>query len=305
MLHIFSSVLPIFLITILGNFIKKKWITSEEFWRGLEKLSYFLLFPIVLFNYISSANCCGASCIKLIIGLIVATSIVAVGLILHRRKVNSDVILFTSIFQGAVRYNSYVFFALGGALFGDEGLTIVSVISFYMIIFTNFLSALIFAKYVSSDSSNEFKILIKLIGTNPLVISSITGFIFNYYNIELYIGIKNTLNSLSDAALAIGMLNVGAGLRFVVAPHQLSKVLFSSLIKLIILPIVTVIVLSVLSIGELEKSVGILYSCLPCSTTSYILSRQLGGDPESMASIVMVTVMLSIFTIPLLMYMFG
>lgn len=305
MSNIFSSVLPIFLVTLLGSIIKRNWITSEEFWRGLEQLAYFILFPVVLFNYISSADLSSKAWIQLIIGLIVATSIVALSLIWYRKKTNGDVIQFTSMFQGSIRYNSYVFFALGGALFGDEGLAIVSVISFYMIIFTNILSVLVFAKYIPRNTSEGFFILLRLVRTNPLIVASITGFVFNYCNIELYIGIKKTLHSLSDAALAIGMLNVGAGLKLIIASQQLPKIMTASLIKLIALPIVTFAVLSILSIGGMEKSVGILYSCLPCATSSYILSRQLGGDPESMASIVMTTVIFSVVTIPLLMYVLG
>lgn len=310
MQHIFSSTLPIFLITLLGSIIKRKWLTSDEFWRGLERLSYFLLFPAVLFNYISTADLSSSVLIRLVLALIIATSLVAAGLIIYQRKTNADKIQFTSTFQGAIRYNSYIFFGLSRALFGTEGLAIVSVISSYMIIFTNMVSVMLFASYVPSaseahDSKKKAFVVFKLMGMNPLIIASIVGFIFNYSGFELNLGVKNTIASLSDSAFAIGMLNVGAGLKFIVSPAHFKQVLFTSSVKLIVLPIVTVVVLSLMSISGTEKSIGVLYSCLPCASTAYVLSRQLGGDSESMASIITFTTIFSLVSLSLLMYILG
>ncbi|WP_341764574.1 AEC family transporter [Candidatus Tisiphia endosymbiont of Beris chalybata] len=308
--EIFSSTLPILLITLLGSIIKRKWLTSEEFWRGLEKLSYFFLFPIMLFNYISVADLSAEAIIRLVLALMISTGIISLGLIIYQKKTNFDKIQFTSIFQGAVRYNSYIFFAISSPLLGVNGLAIVSVISSYMIIFTNIISVMIFARYIPDSSLAQsprasFILMVKLILQNPLIIASIVGFLFNYSNLELYIGIKKTLSTLSDSALAIGMLNVGAGLKFAMRGELLHNVLFTSFVKLVAFPIVTVIVLSLMSITGPAKSIGVLYSCLPCASTAYVLSRQLGGDPESMASIITFTTLFSVISLSVLMYLWG
>jgi hypothetical protein len=98
------------------------------------------------------------------------------------------------------------------------------------------------------------------------------------------------------------MLNVGAGLKFILSTSNLKQILLTSAVKLLIFPIVTVVVLSIMSITGMAKSVGILYSCLPCASTAYVLSRQLGGDPDSMASIITFTTVLSLISLSLLMY---
>jgi len=305
--EIFSSTLPIFLITLLGSIIKRKWLTSEEFWRNLEKLSYFLLFPVMLFSYISTADLSGAAIIKLVVALMLSTSIIALGLIIYQRKTNFDKIQFTSTFQGSIRYNSYIFFGVSSPLLGSEGLAIVSVISSYMIIFTNILSVMVFAHYipdstVAQSRKASFILMAKLIVQNPLIIASIIGFIFNYSNIELHLGIKKTLLSLSNSALAIGMLNVGASLKFITHKELFRNIMLTSLVKLVAFPIVTVIILGIMSITGTVKSVGLLYSCLPCASTAFVLSRQLGGDPESMASIITFTTLFSIVSLSVFMY---
>ncbi|WP_218460860.1 AEC family transporter [Rickettsia sp. TH2014] len=308
--EIFCSTLPIFLITLLGSIIKNKWLTSEEFWRGIEKLSYFVLFPAMLFNYVSTADLSVASIIKLVVALIISTILVSIGLIIYQKKYNIDKIQFTSIFQGSIRYNSYIFFGVSSPLLGPSGLSIVAVISSYMIIFTNILSVMIFAYYIPNKSvtntiRTSFVLMMKLIVRNPLIIASLVGFVFNYSNLELHLGLKKTLDSLSNAALAIGMLNVGAGLNFTIRRELLHNVMFTSFIKLVAFPLVSVIVLWLMSIEGIDRSVGILYSCLPCASTAYVLSRQLDGDPDSMASIITFTTFFSVVTISITMYVMG
>ncbi|MFP3012396.1 MAG: AEC family transporter [Rickettsia sp.] len=308
--EIFCSTLPIFLITLLGSIIKNKWLTSEEFWRGIEKLSYFVLFPAMLFNYVSTADLSVASIIKLVVALIISTILVSIGLIIYQKKYNIDKIQFTSIFQGSIRYNSYIFFGVSSPLLGPSGLSIVAVISSYMIIFTNILSVMIFAYYIPNKSvtntiRTSFVLMMKLIVRNPLIIASLVGFVFNYSNLELHLGLKKTLDSLSNAALAIGMLNVGAGLNFTIRREVLHNVMFTSFIKLVAFPLVSVIVLWLMSIEGIDRSVGILYSCLPCASTAYVLSRQLDGDPDSMASIITFTTFFSVVTISIIMYIMG
>ncbi|HJD60438.1 MAG TPA: AEC family transporter [Rickettsia endosymbiont of Omalisus fontisbellaquei] len=308
--EIFYSTLPIFLITLLGSIIKNKWLTSEEFWRGIEKLSYFVLFPAMLFNYVSTADLSVASIIKLVVALIISTILVSLGLIVYQKKYKIDKVQFTSIFQGSIRYNSYIFFGVSSPLLGPSGLSIVAVISSYMIIFTNILSVMIFAYYIPNKSvtntiKTSFVLMMKLIVRNPLIIASLVGFVFNYSNLELHLGLKKTLDSLSNAALAIGMLNVGAGLNFTIRQELLHNVMFTSFVKLVAFPLVSVVVLWLMSIEGIDRSVGILYSCLPCASTAYVLSRQLDGDPDSMASIITFTTFFSVVTISIIMYVMG
>jgi predicted permease len=298
--------MPIFLITLVGALIKRNWLKSDELWLGLEKLSYFLLFPMALFQYASSVNTNDLDISKLVISLILSTTLVSILLIFYQIKINCDKIQFTSIFQGSVRYNTYIFLGLTAPIFGVQGLAIASVVSSIMIIFTNILSVLAFSYYIKdnsiSDNHKESAILLlKLIIKNPLIIASIVGSLFNYYSIELAPVISQTISSIAYAAFPIGMLNIGASLRFVTEKALFRDILVTTIFKLVLLPIITIIVLKLCSVGGVSRSIGILYSCLPCASTSFILSRQLGGDPESMASIITFTTIFSLFSLTIFM----
>lgn len=307
---VFYSVLPIFLIAFLGSIIRRKWLTSDEFWRGLEKLSFYVLFPSMLFEHTLKVDFSSSEFTRLTFALIIANLLVASMLIIYQFKNEYDRIQFTSVFQGATRYNNYIFFAVGAALFGEEGLKIIATISPYLLILTNITAVMSFAHYIPKDGRKLTKrksllLMVKSIGANPFVLASIAGVSLNYFHITLNTGVEKTIHNFSDSALAIGILIVGAGIKLKIKPEHFKQIILTSGVKLILMPIVTFIVLWMMKITGTSKSVGILFSCLPCASSSYILSRQLGGDPETMSSIITFTTIFSILSLSLLVYILG
>jgi len=109
MYSVFCNVLPIVLIAIIGSFIRKKWLISDEFWRGLEKLSFYLLFPAVLFGSVYRLELASSEFFRLVSALIISNLIVSALVVYYQTKENYDKAQFTSLFQGTTRYNNYIF----------------------------------------------------------------------------------------------------------------------------------------------------------------------------------------------------
>lgn len=307
--NVFSDVLPIFLIALLGSVIRRKWLKSDEFWRGLEKLSFYILFPTVLFKHSATVDFASLEMIKLTVALIASNLIVSGLLIFYQYKYDYNKVQFTSVFQGATRYNNYIFFSVGFALFGEKGLNVISSISPYLLTLTNITAITAFYYYIPSGGEASKKrgvtLLFKSIIMNPFILASFTGFAFNYFNLTLNSGIANTIETIADSAFAIGMLIVGASIKLKIDPKHFNQILATSGVKLIITPLITFIIIWLMSISGTARSVGILFSCLPCASSSYILSRQLGGDPETMSSIITFTTIFSILSLSLLVYILG
>ncbi|MDX1916930.1 MAG: AEC family transporter [Rickettsiaceae bacterium] len=298
---------------LLGNLIKLYWLKSEEFWRGLESLCYYFLFPIMLFSYISNSELSGTHLMKLMIVLMLATTLVSFGLVILQKKYEIDGRVFTSIFQGGIRYNSYIFFALGAALYGEEGMKIISIIAAYMILYTNILSILAFTIYCPEEdggndnksSATQLDMFAKNFIMNPLIIASIIGFAFNYFDIEIIASLKKTLDTIATSAHTVGLLCVGASLRLFGNFIDKFAVSIACIVKLIIMPALTFIMLKLLGIGGVEHAVCMLYSMLPTATNSYLLSKQMGGDADVMTSIITISIILSPLTLAMAIYLFG
>ena len=77
MYSVFCNVLPIVLIALIGSFIRKKWLISDEFWRGLEKLSFYILFPAVLFGSTYRLELAATQFFRLVIALVISNLIIS------------------------------------------------------------------------------------------------------------------------------------------------------------------------------------------------------------------------------------
>ena len=56
MLIIFESILPVFLLVVLGALLKRWPKIDGSLWNGLEQLGYYVLFPALLFATLAKAD---------------------------------------------------------------------------------------------------------------------------------------------------------------------------------------------------------------------------------------------------------
>ena len=56
MLNSFMSIMPIFMLILAGNLLKKYFISDENFWKQAEKLTYYVLFPCLLILKLSKVS---------------------------------------------------------------------------------------------------------------------------------------------------------------------------------------------------------------------------------------------------------
>ncbi len=147
MLNVFLSILPIFLLIVLGYLSKLYVKDVAVFWGFSDKFVYYLFFPALLILDISEADFSGADSFYPVVATIVSTLAIALIIFVGKLFFNTSADLFTSIFQGGVRYNSYVFIALSQSLFGSEGVALSGFFVAYMIILTNIMSVLVMNHY--------------------------------------------------------------------------------------------------------------------------------------------------------------
>jgi predicted permease len=119
------------------------------------------------------------------------------------------------------------------------------------------------------------------------------------------IGLHGSVNEIllifSRAALPLGLLSVGAGLSFRAAGKSGLTVTSTAVLKLLIFPLIMWMTCRLLGIGPMASSIAVLFAALPGSPAAYILSKQLGGDSQLMASIITVQTPLSMVTLPLVL----
>ncbi|PKR49439.1 AEC family transporter [Thalassospira povalilytica] len=293
--ELIAAIFPIFAAILVGAALKRYLITGSDIWAGIDRLTYYLLLPSLLIVEIYRADFSSGNAGTAVGVTLAATLGLSAALLILRPLITRDTPLFTSIFQGSVRYNSYVLLAVADALYGAEGLALAIVFVAVMVIATNMLGVVVLSAFSGGKSS--LSRIINGIVKNPIIIAAGAGAILNVSNIHVPLPIENTAALFKTAALPLSLLSVGAGLKFILNKKAIWAITLATTIKLAILPLITGICLHLAGVDGMVLAMGVFYAGMPCAGNAYILARQLNGDPDAMASIITLETLLSAFSV--------
>jgi len=293
---VFLAVAPIFALILLGFVLNRLDFPSVGFWPVSERLTYYVLFPALLISGLSGRTY-DASALGLAAVLFGSVCLVAGALVLLRRLLPMDGPGFTSVFQGAIRPNTYVALSLAAALLGPNWMSLSGVALLTLIPLVNVLCVLVLVRH-GADGGGSGRTLTQL-AKNPLILSCVVGFALNGFHVALPVVVEQWLVILGKAALPMGLLAVGAGLQVQELKGQAAPLVVSSLAHLVALPLAAFALSLALGLDPASRNAALIYTAIPVAVSAFILARQMGGDHRLMASIITVETLLSAATMPL------
>ncbi len=293
---LFETLIPIFILIILGYIFKRISFPHVEFWKYLDKFNYFVLFPSLLIYKLSTAKIENFQSLDFVYITAFSILFVALFLIIYNRYFPSSNSGFTSIFQGGIRFNTYVYLALIDALFHDKGVVAAAFLITFMIPLLNLLSIGSFAYYVN-ESKVTFISFLQSIFTNPLILACFFGGGLNFLDITLPTVINSTLAIISQSALPLGLLSVGVGLHFTNLYTMKKEIFISSFAKLFLLPLLILILGKLFYLESFYLAIIVIFGSIPTATSAYILAKELGGDTKLISSIISFQTIISIISI--------
>ena len=303
--QIFLLVSPVFLLIILGNFLRRIKVPDISFWEINDKLCYWVLIPALLFHYISQINLSSEMLYSYSIIIYVGFFIAILTVLILGKLLGYPPERWTSILQGAVRQNAFIALAITGSLFGDEGLKIASI---FMLIYVPSINIIIvttmvmnFGQSKENASNNEFITVFVELSKNPFILAMIAGLIFSIAQSEKLKVIIDTSGLLGSAALPIMLLTIGAKIKVRDLALTITPIIISNFLKLLALPLIAFFVANYLGLSEIEVVVAVIFAAVPTAVSSHTLARQFGADDQLMTSIITTQVILSFITIPILL----
>jgi predicted permease len=295
---ILGALVPVFFVILTGFVLRWFQFPGDEFWARAERLTYFVLFPSLLFQKIATASM-GSFTVSLMVLVLVTAVFIMAGLLFYiKRWWSSGGPAFTSFFQGSIRFNTYVGLAATFALFGDNGLTIAAIAIAVLIPLMNILCVTVLILF-NDQNKGSLQTVVRELFRNPLIIACTSGIILNYSGIGLHSVVEETFSIFGRAALPVGLLCVGAAVDVAAARDSGKIVALSSVLKLIVFPLLMWTLCNLLRLDHQLSAIAILFAALPGSPAAYILSRQLGGDSTLMAGIITVQIVAAMVTFPL------
>jgi predicted permease len=300
MIDMFGTLLPIFAIIILGCLIKVLNIVSSRAWEGMENLVYWILLPSLLIVKLGNVELKEFDFLPMATALSLATIMTVIILIFLKVGFKIKQNSYTSVLQGGVRQNSYIGLADAGPLYGIGGEALAAIGILAVIPLVNIISVLALMKIKNTKGLNVI-VAVKQLIKNPIIVACTLGMFANASGLGVPLFINETLELASRGALPLGLLAVGAGLSFGGLIRNPLLLLGSNFLKLILMPVLTAWLCWCFDVDPVASGVAILFAALPTSASSYIMSRQFGGNHELMAAILTSQVIMAIATIPLVL----
>ncbi|MBX3619065.1 MAG: AEC family transporter [Rhizobacter sp.] len=284
--------LPDFLLIACGFLLCRYTALDRPLWEGAERLVYYLLFPVLLFNSIVKTPLQPAQTLGLAaagVGVMLCGVVLALAL---GRWPGVDARLHASGAQIAFRFNSYIALALAERLGGSQGVAWMALLIALCVPVANVAAVWSLARHGGHNYLKE-------IARNPLIISTLAGLVANAAGVTFPEAVATTLQRIGVAALPIGLLAVGAGLRMggLKKGPWLAATLLG--IRHAVLPAIGLGLTLTLAFPPEQRHIAVLFAAMPTASSAFVLASRMGGDGPYVAALVTTSTLLGMVSIPI------
>lgn len=294
---IISALLPIFAIIALGLMISRTTLVSAAVWPELERLTYYFFFPALLVMRLADSNFDWQQISDIVQVVALALFLFTVFFVLIHKLISGDRTALSSVYQGSIRFNTYIGLACIDALYGDSGLTTAALCLAIYIPVVNVLSVVSFSLH-GQTGVNRWSAVVSSTISNPLVLACAVGIGISYTGFRIPDIVAAIMSILTQPALPMGLLAVGAGIRLTAIGTQAWQLLVAVVTKMLLVPSAILASCLVFSISTTLATVLLIISTLPAPPSAYILARQMGGNTSLMANIITVQTIAAVVAIP-------
>lgn len=283
---------PDFLLIALGALLARRFAYGPAFWDGVERLVYFVLFPALLFRSLATAPLAirDAGALALTAFGYTGGAMLLAALAKPLFRLPHDT--FAACFQCGFRFNTYLALAVAARLGGADGLALASLVVGLMVPFVNLVAVAMLAQGRAGRIALE-------VARNPLVLATVAGIVWNALALPLP-GVPDRVMKLGgDAALPLGLLAVGAALRFERGALPLPALAWFHAVKLVAAPAMAFGLAHLLKLAPVETQVALVHASVPTATSAYILASRMSGRAAAVALVISSGTMLAVFTMPL------
>ncbi len=291
-------VFPDFMLVALGWALRHKLNFSREFFAGTERLVYFVLLPALLFQSILRTPITAGNAAM---PLQACAAVIAAGVALTwlaRWVLRPSPLSLASSAQCGYRFNTYLGLALSASLGGVQGQTVMALIVGFAVPMANMAAVYGLARHSGGN-------LLRELARNPLVISTLAGLACNLAGVHLPGPLDTALGRLGAAALALGIICVGASLSWEGGKGHGALIAWMLGVKLLALPAAALLIAHLLALPPLESQMLLLFAALPTASAAYVLAMRMGGDGRMVAVLISLGTLLSALTIPLWLMLTG
>ena len=301
-----ALVLPEFALILVGVLLRRWAWRSPDFWVELERLVYYVLFPVLLLRTTLDADlaAAGAGAVLLTaVGATVAGALLAAAV---RWLPGIDRVTAASGWQTAFRFNSFIALALADQG-GSTALALMGVLLGVNVPLVNVLAVTALARSTAGRAAGDGRVgVLKAIALNPLILATVAGLTGNLAGLTLPSPVDATLSRIAAAAVPLGLLAVGAALRVGGLPQgQRVMAAYLGAVKLLAVPAVALALAALLGVDGEQRFVVLAFAAVPPATTAYVLAVRMGGAGSFVAAQTSAATAAALVTLPVWLTLTG
>lgn len=293
-----NIVTPIFLLIVLGIFLKQVKLVNGVFVSQTSKFVFKVSLPALIFLKIATITITEAFDGKLILTSLILVLIIAgiswfLSSILTKTPADKGVFV-----QGSFRSNfAIIGLALIANLIGDEQLGKASLVLAFVMPLYNVLAVVALTVPFKGEREYNYFQTLKEIGKNPLILAAVFAAPFSIFQIDLGTVFTTTLTYLAKIALPLALISIGASLNLQ-RLKQASKISFAAMLnKIVLFPIIAVFTGISLHFDKNQMVILFILFASPTAIASFIMADAMGSNSKLASDIIVLTTLFSIVTL--------
>ncbi len=291
-----NAVIPFMVYIAVGIIARKAGWVKETFLRELNSALFKVFFPFIMFNNLYDVDFSILKGAGYVLFAFVGTLII-IGLVFfivplfekdNKRK--------PVIMQVFYRSNAVLFaIPLSASVLGDAASAKASIIVAFLVPLYN-VSAVFLLEYFRGGSVSFKKVIIGVLKT-PLIVGAIAGAVFNALPLTMPDCLADPVAALANLATPMALFVLGGTLHFSDIRKNKIPLAAGTVGKLIVLPAVMVTLMVMMKYEPAELFAVFCLYATPVAAASFPMAQSMGADSDLAGEYVVVTTLVSIFTI--------
>ena len=304
LVYCLNGTVPIFVMMLLGLFLRKINYFSQAFADKLNSYVFKVGLPVMMFKDLTGSDFFQVWDTSFVLFCFFATllSILLTALLsrlLKERPLRGEFI--------QVGYRSSV--ALLGAaflenLYGNAGaasLVIIGAVPLYNAAAVTVLS--LTSPTQNGLSKGALKKVAKGVATNPIILGIVVGLVWTLLRLPIPTILEKSVSSVSATATPLGLMALGASFDWKKALGRISPALGATCLKLVVFVAIFLPVAVAMGFRDDKLVATLTLLGSPTTVSCFVMARNLGHEGTITSSTVMLTTAFSAFTLTLWLYL--
>lgn len=292
------TIISIVLMIGLGYFLKRIDFLSEKDIDPLNKIVMYILMPCMIFSALYSADMSLLPTLGILPFVILTASIGSgvISYIVLKRLHYDDKKIWSVLVTVMIANTAFMGYPVNLGVYDHPGFLRAIFCDLATTCMFLLLSFVLVLKFGGTVKRAFRKILLF-----PPLWAVVLGISFNLLNIPIGPVLDKTVNYLADGAIPLIMISLGLSIELGGLARSKAMVIFTSIVKLGVFPLIALIVVSLLGLTGLQHDVGIIEAAMPSGMLSLLLAITYKLDYELTSDCILINTVISLITLPIIM----